>query len=88
LEEPRSYEPQRVEQETVKLKLLWRPQDIRDIRAKGYLLRKAANKKWNQPKRNCVAVNKDESWTSDKEMQSLEFAQLVLVLLWSSISSL
>ena len=33
---------------------------------------------WNQPKRNnCVAVNKTEkSWTSDMEMQNLEFAQL------------
>jgi hypothetical protein len=39
----------------------------------GYLLRKADNREWNQPKRKkCVAVNKAErSWTSDMEMQSL-----------------
>ena len=43
------------------------------------LLRKAAEKEGNQPKRkNCVAVNKDEkSWTLVVEMQSLEFAKLV-----------
>jgi hypothetical protein len=31
-----------LEQETVKLKLTWRPQDVKDARALGYLLRKAA----------------------------------------------
>jgi hypothetical protein len=52
----------------------------------GYLLRKAANRKWNHPRRKkFVAVNKNEkgvrdlktALTSDIEMQSLEFAQLV-----------
>jgi hypothetical protein len=33
------------------LKLPWRPQDVRDARAVGYLLRKAANREWKQPKR-------------------------------------
>jgi hypothetical protein len=48
----------------------------------GYLLRKAANREWNQPeRRNCIAANKAErSWTSDMEMQSLEFAQLIFGL--------
>jgi hypothetical protein len=67
------------EQETVKLKLLWICQDVRDARAMGYLLRKAANREWNQPKRkNCVAVNEAErDWTSDMEMQSLLVSHLV-----------
>jgi hypothetical protein len=31
---------------------------FRDVRAIGYLLRKASNREWNQPKRkNCGAVN-------------------------------
>ena len=38
-------------QNDIKLKLPWRPQDIRDARAVGYLLRKAANREWKQPKR-------------------------------------
>jgi hypothetical protein len=50
------------------------------------LLRKAANREWNHPRRKTfVAVNKDEkgvrdlkiALTSDMEMQSLEFAQRV-----------
>ena len=49
----------------------------------GYLPRKAANREWNEPKRRkCVAVNKAErSWTSDMETQSLEFVQLVFILI-------
>jgi hypothetical protein len=52
----------------------------------GYLLRKAANRVCNQSTRkNFVALNKDEkrvgdlktALTSDREMQNLEFAQLV-----------
>ena len=55
-------------------------------RAMGFLLRKAANREWNQPRRKkSVSVNKDEkgvrdlktALTSDMEMQSLKFAQLV-----------
>ena len=54
-----------------------------------YLLRKAAKKEWKQPRRKkFVAINKDEkgvgdlktTLTSDMEMQSLEFAQLVSCL--------
>jgi hypothetical protein len=49
-------------------KLPWRPQDVRDVRAMGYLLKKAANKVWSQSKRKkFVAVNKDEkSWRSEE----------------------
>jgi hypothetical protein len=50
---------QALEQEAVKLKLPWISQDVRDARAMGYLLRKSANKDWNQSKRQkCVVVNK------------------------------
>jgi len=71
------------------LKLPWRPQDVQDARAMGYLLRKAADREWNQPRRKMfVAVNTDEkgagalktALTSDMEMQSLEFTQLVSCL--------
>ena len=52
---------QTLEQEAITLKLPWRPQDVQDTRAMGYLLRKAANREWNQPRRKqFVAVNKDE----------------------------
>jgi hypothetical protein len=55
----------------------------------GHLLRKAANRKWNQPKiKKFVTANKDEkgvgdlktALTSAIEMQSLEFALLVSCL--------
>ena len=36
---------QLLEQEAIKLKLPWRPHDVRDARAVGYLPRKAANRK-------------------------------------------
>ena len=65
-----------MEQESVKLKLTWRPQDVRDARVVGYLLRKAANREWNQPRKKKFAVNKEENGfgdlkttlISDKEM--------------------
>jgi hypothetical protein len=56
-------------------------------RAIGYLLRKAANRKWNTGSRRkkFIAVNKDvkgvgdlnTALVSDMQMQSLEFAQLI-----------
>jgi hypothetical protein len=66
------------------------PQDVREARAVGYPLRKAAKKEWNQPRRKTcfVVIKAEKSWTSDMEMQNLEFAHLILVLLWSSVSSL
>ena len=51
-------ESQTLKQEAVTLKLPWR---LKDVRAMGYMLRKAANREWNQPRRKqFVAVNKDE----------------------------
>jgi hypothetical protein len=40
-------ESQTLKQEDVTLKLPWRLQDVKDVRALGYMLRKAANKEWN-----------------------------------------
>jgi hypothetical protein len=41
--------------------LPWRLKDDKDARAMGYMLRKAANREWNQSRRKqFVAVNKDE----------------------------
>jgi hypothetical protein len=59
---------QTMEQDAVKLKLPRRSQNVSNARGMGYLLRKAANNEWNQPKRKkFVAVNKDESsWKSKK----------------------
>ena len=43
------------------MKLPWRLKDVKDARAMGYMLRKAANREWNQPRRKqFVAVNKVE----------------------------
>jgi hypothetical protein len=43
------------------LKLPWRLKDVKDARAMGYMLRKAANREWNQTRRKqFAAVNKDE----------------------------
>jgi hypothetical protein len=78
-----------LKQEAVTLKLPWRPQDVRDARAMGYLLKKAANREWNQPRRKKFdAVNRGKkgvgdlktTLTSDIEMQSLEFARLISYL--------
>ena len=49
-----------------------KPQCIKDARAMGYMLRKAANREWNQPRKTAL--------TSAMEMQILEFAQLVSCL--------
>ena len=40
-------ESQTLKQEVVTLKLSWRLKDIKDARAMAYMLRKAANRKWN-----------------------------------------
>jgi hypothetical protein len=40
-----------LEQEAVNMELTWRPQEIKDARAVGYLQRKAANREWKQPRR-------------------------------------
>jgi hypothetical protein len=63
--------------------------EVQDARAVIYLLRKAANREWKQPRRKkFVEVNKDEkgvedlktTLTSHMKMQSLEFSQLVSCL--------
>lgn len=38
---------------TQKLKhgLLWKPQEVADVRVMGYLMRKATNREWKNPKR-------------------------------------
>jgi hypothetical protein len=41
----------------VKPKLQWRPQDVRDARNVGRLLRKAAGNEWSQPERDCGGCN-------------------------------
>jgi hypothetical protein len=47
-----------LEQEGIKLKLPWIPQDIKNVGAMKYLLRKAARREWNLSKRKTfVAVN-------------------------------
>ena len=83
------YVSQTLKQEVVTLKLPWRHQDVQAARSVSYLQRKAANREWKQPRRKqLVAVNKDEkgvgdlktALTSDMEMQTLEFAQLVSYL--------
>jgi hypothetical protein len=54
-------ESQILKQKAVTLKLPWRLKDVKDARAIGYMLRKAAKREWNQPRRKqFVAVNKDE----------------------------
>ena len=65
--------------EALKLRpgLPWKPQNIEDARAMGYLQKKAVNGDWNKPK--CVSVtgklkrigDLKSTLTSDKEMQSL-----------------
>jgi hypothetical protein len=53
-------ESQTLKQEAVTLKLPWRLKDVKDARAMGYMLRKAANRELNQLRRKqFFAVNKD-----------------------------
>jgi hypothetical protein len=40
----------------MKFKLPWRPQDVRENRAMEYLLRKTANRDWNQPKKKKLEI--------------------------------
>ena len=63
---------QTLEKEPVKLKLTWRAQDVKDASTLLYLLRKAANKEWNQLRRKkFVAVNKYEKGVGDLKIVSL-----------------
>jgi hypothetical protein len=49
-----------------KVELPWRPQDVRDARAIGYLLRKSANREWNHPKRKELCCSQQ----SRKELET------------------
>ena len=72
-----------IETRSCNIEVSWKPQDVWDARAVGYLVRKAANREWNYPRRN-----KDEkgvgdlktALTSATKIQSLEFAYLVSCL--------
>jgi hypothetical protein len=44
-------ESQTLKEEAVTLKLPWRCKDVKDARAMGYMLRKDANREWNQSRR-------------------------------------
>jgi len=66
--------------QAVMLKLPWRPNDVKDPRITGYLLRKAANREWNQLRRKkFIVVNKDEKGVEDlnttliSDMEMAEF---------------
>ena len=54
-----------LKQEAVTLKLPWRLQDVQDARAMGYLLKKAANREWNQPSTKKLL----QSTTMKKELE-------------------
>ena len=63
---------QTLKQKAVTLKLPWRLQDVGDVRAVGYLLRKATNREWKQPRRKkFVAVNKDEKGVGDLRLPDI-----------------
>ena len=80
-------EAQRNHHEKLKVKpgLCWKHHNVGDSRVVGYLLRKAANREWNKPKREkFVSTNNTErNWRSedcfdiDIEIQCLKFALLV-----------
>jgi hypothetical protein len=69
-------------------------QDVRDATARGYLLKKPANKSGTIPRERSLlqkhklkrSAHMKTTLTSDIEMQSLESAQLVFCLaLWASV---
>jgi len=77
-----------LKQDTIKLKLLWRPQDVRAVRAWVTCQKKAANRM--EPAQEIEVCCGQQGYkgvgdlktalTSDMEMQSLEFAQLTFWL--------
>ena len=81
-------ESQTLKQEAVTLKLPWRLKDVKDARAMGYMLRKAANREWNQPRRKQLlqSTKMKKEWRSEDRFdishgdESLQFAQLVSCL--------
>ena len=73
----------------VKPRLLWCLQDVGDVRVMEYLLRKATNKEWNQPKKeNCIAASKTKrSWRSEEcfDIKHEEFRVVQLVFNLASL---
>ena len=47
------------------IKVALENQDFLHARAIGYLLKKAANREWNQPRKKKFAVNKEENGFGD-----------------------
>jgi hypothetical protein len=63
---------QTLENEAVRLKVLWRPKNIQDVRAMGYMLKTAANRKKNLPRRKkFIVVNKDQNGIGNLNMIAL-----------------
>jgi len=70
--------------------LLRRPQDVQDTKAIGYLLRKVANRDWNQSRRKKFVVDKDGKRVGDlkcalklyMEMQNFDLLIWFPVLFW------
>lgn len=74
--------------------MLWGPQEVRDARAMGYVLRGPANRTWSQPKRKKRVCCSQQSW---KELEicrpfNIRYGDAVFgvfpVFFQSSISSL
>jgi hypothetical protein len=50
-----------IKKRSCNIEIAWRFKDVKDARAMGYMVRKAANREWNQSRRKqFVAVNKEE----------------------------
>ena len=56
----------------MRLKVPWRPKNVKDVRAMGYLLKTAANRKKNLPRRKkFIVVNKDQNGVGHLNMIAL-----------------
>ena len=88
-----TYGAQTLEQKTVKLKLPWRHQDVKNARDMGNLPRNIFNREWIQPKRKkCVIVNKYERSCRSEECFDIRHRDAAFEActagFWSSIFSL
>jgi hypothetical protein len=55
----------------VKPKLCWRPQDVEHSRPLIYLPRRAANREWNQPKKEACVVEKEAKNAEPSKLSDL-----------------
>ena len=55
--------------EPVTLNLPWKLQDVQDVRAMSYLLRNAANREWNQPRKKEVCYYQQKWKKKKKELE-------------------